>query len=1025
MIESSSPGPLLNPRARRLQLVLCLLAAAATLLPAPWSALLLAACAGGLLAGRPPLRERLAIAFGLALACATVGGAWILDLRAARGGRDLEQRARREYEEWWNELEERAATAARAISTPPSDSGERLKAFGTLRGLLQGATGRRRALLLVDGDGEVVAWAGEGLPLEPRGESLPAAGAWNGQSDGAATLAALSPLPHGGGWRVVAGESLSTRRAPFAVPGIDPTSIQWSLGTSSEAGALTISAPRAPPLTWRVTGEAAKVFGAQAARWAHGWVGLTLLALATMRAVGLLLLAGTVVKDRRRGLEVSLLLAAGAGLWSLAAGSSAVPAASLAGAILAAAAALGLPRGGLPTGFAFLFGGIAAAALAAAAWGLRSLQVGVDLAASFGGGGEAVSWRLTLAAASLALLVAAASRSRRTESSDAFAWIAVTLLVAGAATHDRPAVGWALLAAGCACAGRWLVGAEPLRRASSAGVALLLACMASALAWETAHRGALRDEAVRLLPRLQPPGNAELRALDSAVREHFSRLESRRPSGTDHRDLAYTLWRASPLARPNLLSALAATVEGETISSFSFGLPLDDGELDRDPGRWEVLSLPAWDDTLISGELEPRERGGLTVRYWALPRPGFLLDAGPAEDLELALLRADPAQQRRPAGLSEPLLAALYAPDGRALRSPWRESPPLPPALRQRVDPTIVTIPQGLAWAVARRGSDGVEALFLEILSPRAALDRVGTHALSSLLLFAGAALLAVLLGLPREAFRDALRRAVRSYSKRLILVITLLLLVPLLLLNAVLLRGLDERLQRQQRAAGEAAITAAQQRARRIRLDPGARLRPRAPRSTTRCWCGLARCVHHEVNLYWGSRIYASSRRELFTAGAAAEPHPGRDLRATVAARLRHSPTRTSRAGDTTYLELYAPLRVPGAPDGEGAARSSRCRCWRSRKRRARSWAACAGRRCWCTAALFLLLVAVGTRLARNFTRPLTELVDGTRRIAAGAASLEARSRARWSCGARRRHRPRWRGRIAEGASGWCARSR
>ena len=41
-------------------------------------------------------------------------------------------------------------------------------------------------------------------------------------------------------------------------------------------------------------------------------------------------------------------------------------------------------------------------------------------------------------------------------------------------------------------------------------------------------------------------------------------------------------------------------------------------------------------------------------------------------------------------------------------------------------------------------------------------------------------------------------------------------------------------------------------------------------------------------------------------------------------------------------------------------------------------------------TAALFTLLVAVGRRLARNFTRPLMQLVEGTRRIAAGATSLD-----------------------------------
>jgi signal transduction histidine kinase/HAMP domain-containing protein len=288
---------------------------------------------------------------------------------------------------------------------------------------------------------------------------------------------------------------------------------------------------------------------------------------------------------------------------------------------------------------------------------------------------------------------------------------------------------------------------------------------------------------------------------------------------------------------------------------------------------------------------------------------------------------------------------------------------------------------------VARRGPDGIEALFLRILTPRAGLDRVGTHALSSLLLLAGAALLAVLLGLPREAFRDALRRAVRSYSKRLILVITLLILVPLLLLNAVLLQGLGERLKSQQLAAGEAAITAAQRVLGEyvLTLEPGFGLST-ALDDPLLVW--LASVVHRDVSLYWGSSLYASSRRELFTAGVLPHRIPG-EVFEKLSLLGYGIAYRTSHAGDTTYVELYAPLRVPGAPAGEGGlalsvpllVQQEEAEAELARLRRQ----AVLG-----TAALFLLLVAVGTRLARNFTRPLTELVRGTQRIATGAASLD-----------------------------------
>ncbi len=993
MIDSSSPGPATTARARRLQLALALGAGAATLLPAPWALPLVAACAGSLLALRPALRERLAIGIGLAVACAALGGGWLLDRRALDGGRDLPSRASRAYAELWAELERRAAAGARAVATPPRDSGERLAAFRALADLAapERTPDGRLAFLLVDADGEAVAWAGEGLPLEPRGDSLPASGPWSGQSYGAATIAAVAPLAGGGhGWRVVAGKSRPTQQAPFEIAGVHPASVRWSIesaGLVPPTGAIRVTAPPAPALLLEPPFTPASRYGDLGGRWARALAGLTLLALATMRAVGLLLLAGTVVRGRGRALEVSLLSAAGAGLWALAAGSGPWAAAALSTAILAAAAGASLGRAGLAPAGALAAGAVAGVLCGALAGVLHSWRGSLDLAGTFGGGAEAMTWRLALAASAVALATGSAALSRRAESADGWAWAAATLLLVGAALHDRPMAGWSFLIAGFACSARWLAGAEPLRRASAAGVLLLLACLGSALGWETAHRRALRQESARLLPLLRPPTQDEMRRLDGEARSHLAALAIRRARGVGEQDLAFTLWRRSPLARRNSLSGLAVREGDEILSSFSFGLPLAEGDLDREPGRWEALHLPAWDETLVSGEVSPPGAAGLHLRYWLLPRPGFLLGGIEEHDIELALLRSDPAQQEAVEGLPDPLAAALYGTDGRALRSPWRESPPLPPGLRQVVDPTEVGTPAGRAWGLARRGADGFEAIFLPLLGARTALDRVGTHALSALLLLAGAALLAVLLGLPRVAFRDALRRAVRSYSKRLMLVFTLLLLVPLLLFNAVLVRGLEDRLQRQQRAAGEAAITAAQRVLGEyvLTLEPGFSL---GTALDDRLLVWLASVVHRDVNLYWGSSLYASSRRELFTAGVLPRRIPG-EVFERLSLLGYGIAARTSHAGGTRYLELYAPLRVPGAPAGEGGLALS-MPLLAQQEEAAAELARLRRQAVLGTAALFLLLVAIGTRLARSFTRPLMELVRGTQRIAAGAASLD-----------------------------------
>jgi two-component system nitrogen regulation sensor histidine kinase NtrY len=145
---------------------------------------------------------------------------------------------------------------------------------------------------------------------------------------------------------------------------------------------------------------------------------------------------------------------------------------------------------------------------------------------------------------------------------------------------------------------------------------------------------------------------------------------------------------------------------------------------------------------------------------------------------------------------------------------------------------------------------------------------------------------------------------------------------------------------------------------------------------------------VHHEINLYWRSTVRASSKHELFTAGLLPKRIPG-EIYSRLALLGYDLSSRTNHAGGTDYLELYAPLRVPGAMQNEERlflsipllAQQAEAAAELEHLRR---------RAFLVTAALFVLSLAVGTRLANNFTRPLAQLVEGTRRIAAGAPSLD-----------------------------------
>ena len=106
---------------------------------------------------------------------------------------------------------------------------------------------------------------------------------------------------------------------------------------------------------------------------------------------------------------------------------------------------------------------------------------------------------------------------------------------------------------------------------------------------------------------------------------------------------------------------------------------------------------------------------------------------------------------------------------------------PLPPELRRSRSraQAVVTTPAGPARAWARASAQGWEVIYLPFQRTIEALERTGNWSLGVLLLLALAAPPLLLLALPRATFRDLARRTVRSYSKRLMIVYTVLLLDP------------------------------------------------------------------------------------------------------------------------------------------------------------------------------------------------------------------------------------------------------
>ncbi len=1033
----------------RLELALLLAAPAAPLAPPAVAAALLVALLAGWLATRPPRREVVAAGGALLLAALVLVAGALLSGPRALG------RAEAAYARIWDQLDAAAEEAAAALPAPAAIEAEPLAAFETLAGRTPGPGAAGPSLLVVDPDGNAVVWSGPGLLHDPRPGALPAAGASFQASFGAVTLVSVRQLDGGRRpWRVIAARSFGTERLPGIgrLPAPLPRA-RWSVVAAEEdaaAGAAVIRLSGKPSLVVDPGSIAPGAGRGRPARIAWALIGAALLAVALTRGVGLALAApgraaGVLGPETARfrleaagpGRAAAARGAAAFGLgaliaWGLAARAT-VPALGVLalGGALAAAGFLWPPRRARGPAAAAAGGAAAAVAAAAGAWLLQRWHGADDLGAALTAEPSGFALRLGLAAGVLGLLLLIAGsrsaraaaqppgdpggpgRDRRLAERDRTAWLALGAILAAAAAHDLPLAALPLLAAGGGAAAAWLAARGGAREPVALGLALLAASLLAAGAWETAHRSRLRAELETAVSALAPPGEADLAPWLRRATAQLSGIDlaervPRSPEGLERQDLAFVLWRSSPLARPDAVSALTvepALEAGGAGSTFSFGLPLDElGEPVAGPAAMaDAAGWPGAEPPVAAGEA-PLLAGGRrwgTLRWWLVPRPGFLVsgDAG-LQEVEVGLLRGGPAGGLRPAALPAPALFALYGPGGQARVSPWPETPPLPAALAGPEEGAgggaaggagarraRVRTPDGRAWGFSAHSGGVWTVAYLPLLGPLGGLERVATHAAGTLLFLAALALVAVALALPRASFRDLLRRTVRSYSKRLLVVYTLLLAVPLLLLNLVLMAAVEERQRAEQRAAGEAALEAAQRQLAELleALPPGFGIDTSLDDELlTR----LSRLIHHEVNLYWRSAIYASSKAELFAAGLLPRRIPG-DVYARLAYGGYEIASRTNRAGRASYLELYSPLRVPGAQPSPGQLVLS-VPLLAQQEEAARQLASLRRQAFLVTAALLALLGAVGVRLARDFTRPLMEVVRGTGRIAAGATSLD-----------------------------------
>ncbi|HVS16903.1 MAG TPA: ATP-binding protein [Thermoanaerobaculia bacterium] len=988
MSEARDIGEAARPRRADATPWLLLAAALLQLVPVA-GALAMPLVGAGWWRWRRELRGVFAWIFALGLAAVWIGDLWTwARWRQVRSQAALLETVESAYRVAVEGLRTRAAAATLSLDAPSAEPASRAAAFDRLE-TLAGREPSGATLVLVDGSGRAAAWAGPGLRHDLPEADLALEGVSSLAGFTAVTLYAVAPLEPGARrpWRIVAGRSSSTATLPFA-----PSWLPQPAPAAPAAWSLAAPEPVGPPANAGAPEEAAGglwidvvVEGAPTLRLSSTWLsrleGLRLPAPGWVLAVlaAMALASGFDLATRRAPVR---------------GGRRLVSAALLGGTLVAVALAFGVDGGvvgAAVAGGAALGWSLARSDPAAARWrALMPLAVAAalclllqrllgarDLSAALGSDLE--GWLLRFGIWGLVFAGALrSSRSAAGEGDRRWTWLAAFLAsgLAGAALADRPTLAAPLLALAAVALVQWAGGGLRGIPARVGALALAAAWLSGSL-WTVASRDALRAELVARV--IVAPGEATVAGeklhrffegvdLESLALGPPERLAERR-------DLALALWQASPLAERTGLSALRVVLDDGSESRFTDGLDFVDPE----------AAGPA----LSAGDADLAARAAAAAAGVAELFAGFV-PVGVVEYLSLPLTRRAGPQRLVGGELAQALLAGASA-SATAAPLPGGARVTLAPA-RQPLEPRAGWQRRNGRWVLGPYpAGTGPAPLAAEVRVPELvateALRAVAVHATAVTVALLALGVLAVALALLRRPSRRALVWWASSYSKKLVLVAAVLLVVPIALLDLFLFQSFERRLLREQLANGEAALRSAET----ILADYLPTLEPgfsftSAVDAELLAW--LSRVVSHEVNLYWRGYAYASSRPELFAAGILPRRIPGAVFSRLALAEEPIAVQQHRIGPGLRYLELYRPVALPGEEPGENGLFLSVPLVAQQEEAR-RALAVLGQQTVIVTALILLALVVVGSRLAASFTTPLMEIVRGTDRIARGDRRL------------------------------------
>ncbi len=781
------------------------------------------------------------------------------------------------------------------------------------------------SVFLIRSAGQVVAWSGPSLPVDPGREggafaaALPTrGGAQAFVRPASVTLTSTVPLgEQWRGWLVTAARSFNSSRVPWAE---DEAQI-WSVAPGRRP---------APPGIVAISAEP----------WPDLW-------LASQSST---------TASTPRWLQVTMALALVAALWIPGASPQSEHrprpmVASWPSLMVTAAVALYLFSASVWVAVAWIMAAMGVPLLRMAPLGAQ-LAVGAGLAVAGGwtsgmiGGSVAIPGFPSMSEGVLALIAGAAYAvgvlrpgREKTQSMAPRAWLGVLIvaLAIGAAWLDVPVV--ALLVAAVA-------GIAILSTASGSSRVPLMLLLATwvTLLWTGSERLAQSRRALTELDRTAAATPDELVEMNERIRaklEDFDilSLSLGQTALGSVEALAFGVWQASPLNHRDLNSYATVLGEETELSTYERGL------------------LTAQGPTEASGESAGGSGG--VVR--------LLLGGSYFADLEYAWQPVNGWALRR-------LLA------GAQQRS---FEPAVLTTLPNELDEEIDSKSPGL-WnnSFNLLSPDRAFRLELAALAPGAATERVaGRVALCFVVL--GLFSLLSQPGFGKRGLREQIQAWRQSFPRRLALTLGGLILIPLLVLNLALLTLYERSLADQRDRLETGALEAARRTINNYveTVSPNFAL---ATYFNDDLLAGVSQIVARDADLYWDSGLYATSRRFRFASGEVGSRLPAEVYSALV---LDGAPQVSHSNPATGERSVYAPLNVNLGTTGPRFILAVPVTAQLDLLTEAAQ--TLRARTLLIALAILLLGLWATRRATQGFSRPVLEMIAGTERIAGGAESL------------------------------------